>query len=257
MRICLFILVISVQAALAQVESTTNIRLTGAAPENKVSGLAMPQQNSAAISVEASVAGIAHWCTATINGNTILLDQQVDPDLLRPNMILRFLAPSSLSGPIQIEVAGAPGTLPLLRPDGFELGAGQVSTGVVVEIVNTVDHWVLLAPLDRGCPPNTLQVRDGLCMDIASAPQQSVFLAIDLCQAKGGKLCTWDEYYSGCTVLAGQLTGMFEQWEWIDDTSNHAHTGDQAGRLTCQSQRSANPVITTYYGKTRCCYHIR
>ncbi len=46
------------------------------------------------------------------------------------------------------------------------------------------------------------------------------------------------------------------EWEWIDDTSNHTHTANQVGRFSCQSQRSAN-VIVTMTGNTRCCYRTR
>ncbi len=169
-------------------------------------------------------------------------------------MLLRFIAPGDLHGALNLQISSLT-ALPVLRVDGIQPVAGDIVAGRIVEVINAVDRWILLGPDGKGCPPGSFPVHDGLCMDITSSANMFIYAAMDHCQARGGKLCTWDEYYLGCTVLGTELQELFTAWEWLDDTSNHTHTADQGGRYTCKSQRSSNPVLIQ--GKARCCYHPR
>jgi hypothetical protein len=239
---------------MGQVDLDTRIEFTGPPAQRGVDGLAPATVNTSAITVEASLLGTPHWGTATISGSLISVEQTVNPEAHHIGQLIRFVAPASVHGAIQLRIGLLP-PLPLLRSDGQTVASGQVRSGAVVEVVNAGEHWVLVAPGEGNCPPGSLQVQDNLCMDAAPASLRSVYEAADLCLEKGGKLCTWGEYYLGCTVLAGQLQGMFQEWEWLDDTSNHTHTADQGGRNTCRSQRASNPVLVQ--GRVRCCYRPR
>ncbi len=238
----------------AQVELNTSLELTGGDGQRGVDGLAPATSPTSVITVEASLLGGAHWAGSTVNEQTITLTPPVPVEMYRPGALFRFSWPAQLDGPILLQTTGLE-ALPLLRPDGLDPVPGQLRAGAVTEVVHAVDRWILLSPTERGCPTGSLPVHSGLCMDEAPSGLLFIYGAMDHCQARGGKLCTWDEYYLGCAVLAGQLTGMFQEWEWLDETSNHTHTGDQAGRTTCRSQRSSNPVLIQ--GRARCCYRPR
>ena len=238
----------------AQVVLDREIRLMGDPGERVIDGVASPTWPTSAITVGTSVLGIAHWTDAVVNANTIELSSDVPIDAYRPGMLLRFLCPNDLSGALQLGTSGL-ADLPLLRSDGAAPIPGHLRAGSVIEVVNAVDRWIILAPVEKGCPPGSVAIHDGLCIDVAPSANMIIYNATDHCNAKGGKLCTWDEFHLGCTLNGPQLTGLFTEWEWIDDTSNHSHTADQAGRYNCKSQRSANPVINQ--GKARCCYHPR
>ncbi len=253
MRLLLLVILFLPFSLCAQVDVGTNIRFTGVDEARGVDGIAPAAVGSAAITVEASLLGTAHWAEATVTGQQITLASTIPVEEYHAGMILRFIWPQDLHGPIDLRTEGLP-ELPLLRTDGLAFSPGQLAPGTVAEIVQAVDRWILLGPGAHGCPPGALPVHARLCMDQSSSGLLSIYNAMDHCQAKGGKLCTWDEYYAGCQSLQGQLNGAFTEWEWLDDTSNHTHTADQAGRYTCMSQRSSNPVLVQ--GKARCCYRL-
>lgn len=235
-----------------QVLIDQEIRLNGAEGLRGVDSIAPPTLPTSAITVESSVLGIAHWADAVLNSNSIELVQPIPATEYRAGMLLRFICPADLDGTLLLRSQGLE-DLPLLRADGLAPFPGQLVTGTVVEIVHAVDRWIIISPQERGCPPGTATVHEHLCMDVNSTGPMSIYAATDHCLARGGKLCTWDEYYLSCTVLDTQLENMFSSWEWLDETSNHVHTADQAGRYSCKSQRSVNPVLIQ--GKARCCYH--
>jgi hypothetical protein len=231
------------------------LRLTGAAPERRIDGLAEPAQGGALITLASAAQGAWQWGTAQASGTALSL--VLDPPITgyRDGLLVRFLAPATLQGPMTLDVDGQ-GALPILRPDGLDPVAGQLITGVVCEVMQANGRFILLSAAEHGCPPASIQVNARFCIDHDSVNNQQYYTAMSHCANRGGRLCTWDEYHAACALLGAQLAGMFNQWEWIDDTSNHTQTVDQAGRATCQSQRSAgNPL--SILGDTRCCYHPR
>lgn len=238
-----------------QVQVDRGMILTGPAVERNVEGLAAPVDESALITVDALASGIAHWGVAAEVNDTIVLT--VTPALQAPSAgtLIRFLPLSSNTGPRWIRSGLAPAR-PLLTMDGAPVTPGVLLQNAPAEVVLNGTDWFLLNGNTNACPPGTLRTAGPVCMDIASTPGLLFYQAIDLCAGRGGKLCTWDEYAVGCALLETQLVGLFNEWEWIDDSSNHTHTANQAGRLSCQSQRSAN-VITFMTGDTRCCYRTR
>ncbi|HMC96641.1 MAG TPA: hypothetical protein VKG92_03250, partial [Flavobacteriales bacterium] len=126
----------------------------------------------------------------------------------------------------------------------------------VCEVMQVQGRFVLLNASEFGCPPGSVAANDHLCIGIGTVSNLLYYEAVDLCANRGGNLCTWDEYYTACVVAQSQLTSLFNNWEWLDDTSNHTHTANQAGRLTCKSQRSES-LLDERKGEARCCFHLR
>jgi hypothetical protein len=238
---------------LAQVELNTNIRLVGSPDERRVDDVAAPVTNTSAIRVVDAVLGTPHWAEATVNGQEITLQQSVQALNYRPGMLLRFLCPDDLDGEVLLRVQGQP-FLPLRRSDDGLPVRSQLRDGGIVEVVHAQDKWILMSPAEKGCPEGAIKVNDFFCMDADPSGTMSAYPAMELCTAQGGKLCTWEEYFLGCSLYGEQLTGLLE-WEWTDETSNHSHVVDQSGRFSCMSQRSWNPVNGT--GQVRCCYQLR
>lgn len=240
---------------MAQVRIDVPLELTGADGERRIDGLAAPATGSALVTLESAAQGSWQWGTAQVNG--LALSVALSPPLsaYRDGLLVRFVAPANLAGAVTLNVDGQ-GDLPLLRPDGLLPVLGQIRQGVVCEAMHADGRFILLSAAERGCPPATVPVTERYCIDQGSVGNQLVFTAMSYCANRGGRLCTWDEYHAACVLVGTQLTGMFNEWEWIDDTSNHTQTADQAGRAHCQSQRSAG-VPTTTTGDTRCCYHPR
>lgn len=232
-----------------------DLRFVGPDGTRHIHGLAGPVDETAAVPVSVVASGTVHWAEASLENGSLRL--VLDPVLadIGDGLLIRFLSPIANDGPMTITAVGTVG-IALLRTDGSPLPANALRPGAVAEVLYDNGNWVLLNPATRTCPPGTIATAGPTCMDIDFVPGMRFYQAIDHCAARGGKLCTWDEYAVGCALREAELNGLFVEWEWIDDSSNHTHTANQAGRFTCQSQRSAN-VIVTMTGNTRCCYRTR
>lgn len=238
-----------------QVVIDVPLEFTGPAQERRIDGLASPTEGGSLITLASAAQGSWQWGDATAVGLALSLSLSPEPTEYIDGLLVRFQVPADLLGALTMNVNGL-GPIPILRPDGLLPVAGQMRAGTVCELVYGEGIFVLLSAAERGCPPGSLQVNERYCIDSTSTGNQAYPAAMSRCANRGGRLCTWDEYHAACALLGSQLVGMFNQWEWIDDTSNHTQTVDQAGRTTCQSQRSAgNPLVAA--GETRCCYHPR
>ncbi len=237
----------------AQVTVDGPVQLTGAPADRRIVGVAAPVDGSAAITVGTALLGTGHWATASVEADTVVLQLTPATSTLNDGLLIRFAAPTDLGGPIHLRVDGAP-ALALRRPDGLVPLSGQITSGAVCEVILNGGAYVLLAPASRGCAPGWSLVHERLCIETQDTPGLNFHQAATRCAEVGGRLCTWDEYHVACTLLESQLLGLFDGWEWIDDTSNHTHTGDQAGSTDCAAQRSAVPLNAF---QTRCCMHPR
>ncbi len=240
--------------AQGQLEVDRAIQVSGTSEQKRVLGLSAPTYGSSAITVEVASSGIVHWATAQLHADTITLTPQPTTSY-RQGLLLRFLSTMDNMGDVWIRLPGL-AVNRLVRPDGAALPYSTLRDGRVAEVLFNGNDWILLSASSSTCPVGSIAVNARLCMDVDATPSLRFYEAVDVCGTRGGKLCTWDEYAAGCILLQDQLNGLFDEWEWIDDTSNHTHTANQVARFTCQGQRSAN-VITTMVGDTRWCYHPR
>ncbi|MBL7950702.1 MAG: hypothetical protein JNM62_03180 [Flavobacteriales bacterium] len=237
----------------AQVELDKALRFVGADDQRRVDGLAYPATHDAALTVGVSASGALHWASATAYQDTFLLTTTPTISTVNDGLLLRFIPSTANSGPSWISVDGS-NALPLLRPDGLPVAPGELRTAHIVEAIHVGDHWTFINTSHTECPTGSVAVNDRFCIETGQTPTLGYYAAIQHCGERGGKLCTWGEYVAACSVAGSGLSGLFDAWEWLDDTANHTHTALQAGRLTCQSERSAN---TFDVGDARCCYHPR
>lgn len=244
-----------VSATNAQVSIDKPVQFTGPEADRGVDGHAAPTTASSALRVEGSLLGTAHWATATLAGDIITLGPQPALEAYREGLLFRFLAPASVHGALQMRVGDAT-VFPVLRPDGLPPAFGQMQQGRVCEVLLANDRWILLSAAERGCPPGSIAIQEGLCIEVQDTPGLRFYQAGDRCVALGGKLCTWDEYYMACALFQDQLVGMFNNWEWIDDGANHDHTADQVALVDCIGHQSAT-ILQTATGDTRCCFRPR
>lgn len=241
------------QRSLGQVDVNVPMQFTGIDEQRTLIGLAAPVQSDAMITVEGAVRSEWAWAAAVEQADTLVLSFSPSLASVRDGLLLRFLAPTAIRGPMWLRV---PGTTPLalVRIDELPITEGQIVAGQVCEVLHVNGLFHLLNTADRGCPSGYLQVNANYCIESYSSNPLNFYDSIDQCALKGGKLCTWDEYQAACQLLDGQFENMFASWEWIDDTSNHLHTANQAGRTSCEGNRS---LIVTVTARVRCCHHLR
>lgn len=170
---------------------------------------------------------------------------------------LRFMPNASAAGAVTINVDGL-GAKRLYRTDGMFPAFGELAPGRISTIVYQDSAFFLMDRPRENCPSGFYDVNGQYCIQRNDTLSLSVFNATKWCGDRGARLCTWGEYIHACTVHQSAMEGMFDEWEWIDDSSDHTHTGVQAGRWQCRSERSfvaaENP---NNYAQVRCCYSIR
>lgn len=257
LRQTLCVLLFTASWCSAQVQVGTAIEFTGASDTDRgIQGLAAPVRDDAAITVEgALLTGNYTWCSASLSTGTVVLQAAPAVSAYADGLLLRFAMPATVHGNLSIQCGTLP-AVPLQRLDGLAPTPGQLTAGRIAEVLYAGGRFLLLNAMENGCPAGFLQANERICMEVTATPNMLYHDGLARCANMGAKMCTWDEYIAGCTVLQGQLQNLFADWEWLDDSSNHAHGADQAGRTTCLSQRHISP-IPTYLSSVRCCYRPR
>jgi hypothetical protein len=225
--------------------------------ERMIGGIARANDEHALITLGDARSGAYHWAQASgTNGNITLSLDPVATGYVN-GLSIRFLPAVSASGVVTFNVDGL-GPKPVYRTDGQRVVAGQVQPGTMVEAIYADSAFFLQGRAPSACPDGFLQANTSFCLMRNDTLNMSIYNAANWCYSRGARLCSWDEYISACTVLQGQLEGMYDDWEWIDGTADHTHTAVQAGRYACRSERSWGALESNNnYARVRCCYSLR
>jgi hypothetical protein len=205
------------------------------------------------ITVGHAASGAQHWAQAELVGDTLELSTAVAPSGYAEGTLLRFTLSAGRVGPTYVRVAPLP-AVPLVRSDGLNPILGDLQRDGVNEILHTNGRFIILSALNAECPVGSVRVNDKFCIQTSRRTQLTFPQAVDYCADRGGRLCTWDEYYAGCILVGDQLQNLHSDWEWLNDMSDHIHSADQVARTNCTSQRATFPANP---GTARCCYSLR
>lgn len=244
--------------AQAQVHLDRPLVLSSAdSAQRSIEGLSTATQGDALITLSDVRDG--RYLHAQVSGTAaaIALGMQPACTAYRPGLSVRFVPNAVAAGAVTLNVDGL-GPKRLLRADRGPIDFGQVVPGRAVEAVYADTCFVLHERSLSGCPTGFLPVNQRLCIQRNDTLSMSIYNASRWCQERGAQLCSWDEYIQGCTATQGQLEGLFNDWEWMDDSSDHTHTADQIGRWSCRGMRNIGAIENANnYGSVRCCYRPR
>jgi hypothetical protein len=233
-----FLLVL--QGASGQVVLDKPLRFTSTdSTQRQVNGPLLASSEDALIGTAAAQQGAANGAVASGTAMTVQLAMDPPCESYRNGLLIRWQPIAAGAGAVRLNVDGL-GNRPLYRGDGLPVGQGELAIGSMAEAVFMDTAFFLQHRARTACPDGFVAVNSSLCM---------------YCSTRGARLCTWDEYLFACTAQQGQYEGLFDSWEWMDDTSDHTHTANQVGRWACRSQRSIGAVDhPNNYGSVRCCY---
>lgn len=242
----------------AQVHVDKPIVLTGADPAaRQVEGLAPADQEDALIDLAGARSGRYHWGVAGGTANAVTLAMDPPCAAYTTGLHVRFLPVRVSAGAVTLNVDGL-GPKRIYRNDGLPVAFGELEPGRVADAIYVDTAFFLTARAARACPQGFLQVNDSYCLQQNDTLSTSIFSASRWCQDRGAQLCTWDQYLNACVALQTELQGLFDDWEWIDDTADHTHTAGQAGRWQCRSERSWGAAEhPNNNAQVRCCYRLR
>jgi len=192
---------------------------------------------------------------SVVGTNTIQIDLTPDAQAYSNGMMLSFIAASTNTDTVFVSVDGlAPITV--IRQDGLPLDPSDILIGQVVALSYLNGNFILYSRQNDECPLGAIKVNDTYCIQVNESGPVNFYDAVTSCHDQGGRLCKWDEYYYACQSADLNLQDMHNNWEWIDDTSDHSHTADQVNRWSCKSQHSEEGIISVA-GHYRCCFSIR
>jgi hypothetical protein len=245
-------------SALAQVHVDKPLVLTSTdSTLRTIDGLAPATHESGLVTLGDAQNGRYHWGQA--GGTAMAIQLTLDPPCMgyTNGLTVRFLPASSGYGAVTLNVDGL-GAKRIYRSDARPVSVGQLQPGTIVEAVYTDTAFFLMGREQAGCPTGYLPGGGDLCIMRDDTLYMSIYNATKWCFDRGARLCSWDEYIAGCTANQSEMIGLFNEWEWIDDTSDHTHTANQAGRWQCRTQRQWGAVESdNNYAQVRCCLRIR
>jgi hypothetical protein len=243
-------------ASWCQVQVDRPVVLTGAVDSlRKVTGLVAASEGTALITADEALQGTVHLARPNGTTNAVALTMRPPAQAYVTGLIVRW-SPHVVSagGLLKVNVDGL-GDRNVYRNDGLPVAFGQMEPGTMAEMIYADTAFFLTSRTRSDCPSGFLEVSTELCIQQVDSSLTDVFTAAVYCRQRGARLCTWDEHVLACNTLGQQLSGQFDDWEWIDDTSDHTHTGNQAGRFTCRSHRSMSADLNSNsVGTIRCCY---
>lgn len=250
-----FAFLLVLQGASGQVVLDKPLRFTSAdSTQRQVTGPLLAGSEDALIGTGASQQGAANMAVASGTAMTVQLALDPPCESYRNGLLIRWQPIAAGAGAVRLNVDGL-GNRPLYGGDGLPVGPGELAIGSMAEAVYMDTAFFLQHRARTACPDGFVAVNSSLCMQRNDTLNTSIFDAITYCNTRGARLCTWDEYLFACTAQQGQYEGLFDSWEWMDDTSDHTHTANQVGRWACRSQRSIGAVDhPNNYGSVRCCY---
>lgn len=237
----------------AQVTIDTPLRFTGVAGASGIDSLAPPTEPTSAVTVGFASSGAQHWAAASMVGDTLILNASIQPEEYVDGMFIRFKLNTNRISRTFVRVLPLP-ALPLVRSDGLDPVLGDLQANGITEIIHADGRFIILNARNAECPPNSVRVNGNFCMETTRSSPLIFADAMDYCAKRGGRLCTWDEYYAGCTLVGDQLQNLHSSWEWLNDMSDHIHSADQVARTSCTSQRATYPANPS---TARCCFSTR
>lgn len=222
--------------------------------DRQVLNLSAPTNPNDGVSVAAFRNGTVTHGSAS-GTNTIQVDLTPDAQAYSNGMMLSFMAASSNTDTVFVSVDGlAP--IMVIRSDGLPMDPSDILTGQIVALAYLNGHFILHSRKNEACPMGAIKVNDTYCIQVNESGPVNFYDAVTSCHDQGGRLCKWDEHYYACQSVDLDIQDMHNNWEWIDDTSDHTHTADQVNRWSCKSQHSEEGIISAT-GHYRCCFSIR
>lgn len=221
-----------------------------------ISGLAQPDSSHSLTPLQSSASGWAHWYqVSNQQADTIRLVGDVAMPTPQNGLMIRFQAASDAYPGLYVGYQNSP-SYRLLDSEKNELTQGRFRSGQIIQAQWQDSAFFLSNAPTSGCPSGYLNVNGSFCIQQDDNASVDWFQANAACETQGASLCTFADYIHACRAVGTQMNGLFNNWEWIDDTSDHTHTADQAGRWNCFSNRSRG-ATNVDFANYRCCYLLK
>jgi hypothetical protein len=145
------------------------------------------------------------------------------------------------------------GNVEIKKRDTISLAGNEIIGGQIYRVIYNGSYFILQSPSILKCPAGFVSVNDNFCIETAERPAAAYLPAVNACYSINGRLCTWGEWYYACQKTSLGLSNMLNNYEYVDDTCNHANTVLIVGNGTCTTNFT-NLITNTGTFTYRCCY---
>lgn len=233
----------------------TNVELTGATdPERQVVGLAAAP-DAATSGVPAIADRVLTTTFGTATGTAQLnLDLQPAIAAYTPGLNVTFVPQNANDSAVTLNVNGL-GAVPLIKGWGLLLDSADLRPGMPVTAVYDGAAFQIVSQLYGGCPAGFIPTSRDLCIETTPGDTISYYAANVACVAKNARLCSFAEWYQGCSMSGGILSSVLS-YEWVDSAANDTNKAKRVGQnstlsIGCDLGGPALPLTRSRY---RCCY---
>lgn len=211
----------------AQWDVPVRVVLDGAdAQDRQITGLADPISRDAAVSLDAARHNVMNHAVAS---GTSALTAALTPALAAytVGMTLTLVPSEANAAGATLDLNGL-GPLPIVRPDGQPVGDGDLPPGIPARLVHAGDRFQLLSTVLRPCPPAFTAAGHGFCIADTAQSALPFYEAVLLCNAQGGRLCSFGEWNWACRRDPAFFDTVFSA-EWVDSAANNADNAKVVG----------------------------
>ncbi|MCB0795084.1 MAG: hypothetical protein KDB88_10135 [Flavobacteriales bacterium] len=241
--------------ARAQVELPGRVILSGdSATDRQVLGVAGPLE--ADHGVPAGTLRRQHYSFLPVTGRDTLRGNTVQPlPPLEEGMLFTFVPDTTNAGPVHLELNGQ-AAIPLKRNVSDDLDSAVLVSGRPYLAVFDGLHFQLLTQVTKPCRAGTWALSRTTCIQALPDTAVNFYTAANSCANRNGRLCTFAEWHSACT-LDGRLLATITDYEWVDHAANDNNKAKRVGINAismdpdCYDGGHRDPLLTSTY---RCCF---
>lgn len=135
------------------------------------------------------------------------------------------------------------------KNNGYPISGAEVIPSKVCILVFNGNHFVFLNSELPKCPSSFAQPNTSYCIE-KNERTGNFWTAMITCNSLGYRLCSWSEWYYACQKAGLGMTGLTNNWEWINNGQNEPTNGKVVGSGICE--KTTHQILTNN-GFYRCC----
>lgn len=157
---------------------------------------------------------------------------------------------STITGNLIININGY-GYRNILKNVNDTITQGDLVAGQIIHIIYDGANFQMANWIEDFCPSGFVKVNRSYCIERDDNPSATLWIAMQECEDKGARLCTWHEWYYACQKTGLGLNQMTNNYEWINAPVNNPNQCGAMGDGDCITGVSAAHNNNFKY---RCCY---
>ena len=238
--------------SVAQIEVDNKIIFEGDTTKHQIQNLSESKEASNLVTVSENITNKLEFYTAYGQDTLTLNSNNFDSLTNGMNLYIKLL--STNSGPTFLDINNL-GNKEIVNSNLVSLDSGEIVINQIIHLVYYSNKFVLMATnKTKECPLGFVSISDNYCIELNEKPSVITYNdAQSYCFNKGARVCTLNEWYYACKTKESSINGMFGNYEWVDDGSNH---GNDAVRIAAGSDCTNNSSSPAHFltGYIRCCY---